>query len=136
MTVEDSYEYSTKGAWADVVGTFAGVLLLMAGGFGMLQGASAVANDALYSQGSDYLYNFDMTAWGWVHLVLGAIGIAVAVGILMRRSWAQVSGMIVAGLSMLANFAFIPHYPFWAITIIAINVLVIWALSTQLAHAE
>ncbi len=112
------------------------MILLVAGGFGMIQGASAVANDDLYSQGSDYLYQFDMTAWGWVHLVLGAIGVLVAVGILMRKSWAFVSGMLVAGLSMLTNFAFIPHYPFWAITLIALDVLVVWALSNQLGHAD
>lgn len=127
-------DYTTRGAWADVVGTFAGVLLLAAGAFGALQGASAVANDDLYSQGSEYLYDFDMTVWGWIHVTIGLASIVVAVGILMRRSWGQVTGMIVAGLSMVANFAFLPHYPFWALVLIAINVLIVWALSTQLAH--
>ena len=82
---------------------------------------------------ADYLYEFDLSTWGWIHLVLGLLGICVGVGILMRRSWAQLTGVMIAGLSMLANFAFLPYYPFWAMTIIALNVLVIWAL---IAHGR
>ena len=134
MSTKVPYEYSAKGAWADFVAMFAGVLLVIAGGFQMLQGLAAIANDDLYAQGSGYLYDFNMTAWGWVHLLIGAISVVVGVGIAIRQSWGQVSGMIVAVLSMLTNFAFLPHYPLWAVTVIAFDVLVIWALSTQLAH--
>jgi hypothetical protein len=136
MGAQDRWEYSTKGAWVDITSTFAGVLLLIAGGFGVMQGVAAVADDDLYAQGSDYLYKFDMTAWGWVHIILGLMAVVVATGILMRRSWGLVTGMVVAGLSMLANFAFIPRYPFWAITLIGVNVLVLWALSNELKHVD
>jgi hypothetical protein len=128
------YEYSRKGAWADFVGTFAGVMLIVVACFAILQGAAAVGNDNLYPEQADYLYDFDLGAWGWVHVVIGLLGIVVGVGILMRRGWAQLSGVLVAGLSMLTNFAFIPYYPFWAMTIIALNVLIVWALCTQFAH--
>ena len=116
---------------SDFISMFAGVLLLISGAFGTLQGASAIANDDLYSAGSEYLYKFDMTAWGWVHVVLGVLCLVVAIGILRGSSWAQVSGMIIAGLSAITNFAFLPHYPLWAITIIALDLLIIWALSAQ-----
>ncbi|WP_345518323.1 DUF7144 family membrane protein [Nocardioides conyzicola] len=116
----------------DLVSVFAGVMLLISGAFGILQGASAIANDDLYSAGSDYLYKFDMDVWGWTHVVIGVLCVVVAIGILRGSSWAQVSGMIIAGLSAVANFAFLPRYPLWAITVIAVDILVIHALSTQL----
>jgi membrane-associated PAP2 superfamily phosphatase len=119
----------------DVVGVLAGVLLLMSGAFEILQGAAAIANGDLYSAGSDFLYQFNMTVWGWVHLVIGVLSIIVGIGILGGRSWALVAGMIIAGLSAIANFAFLPHYPLWAITVIAVDLLIIHALSVQLRRA-
>jgi hypothetical protein len=127
-------DYSTKGAWADLVATFAGVLLLMGSCMELLQGLSAIANDDLYSEGSDYLYQFDTQVWGAIHLVIAVLSAVVAVGVLTRRSWGQVCGAIVAGLSMLINFAFLPHYPLWSMVVIALEALVIWALLTQLGH--
>ena len=128
------YEHSTKGAWADFTGTFAGGMLILVSGFAILQGGAAIGNDNLYPEVADYLYEFDLSTWCWIHLVLGLLGICVGVGILMRRSWAQLTGVMIAGLSMLANFAFLPYYPFWAMTIIALNVLIVWALCTQYAN--
>ena len=129
-------DYSTRGMAADFTATFAGVLLVITGGFDVLQGLSAIANDDLYAAGSEYLYKLDMTVWGTVHLIIGIISIVVGVGIATRASWAPVCGMIIAGLAMLTNFAFLPFYPFWAIVIIAFNGLVIWALSVQLRNYQ
>ena len=125
---------STKGMFADVTATFGGVLLLLASFFDILQGGSAVANDDLYAQGSDYLYKFDMTAWGWVHVILGVLGVAVAIGILVRAAWGQITGIMVASLSALTNFAFLPFYPVWSAFIIGFNAVVIWALCSQLKN--
>ncbi len=116
----------------DFVSTLAGVLLIVAATFEILQGAAAIANDDLYASSSEYLFRFDLTVWGWVHVVIGVLCFIVAVGILRNASWAQISGIIVAGLSAMANFAFLPYYPIWAIIVIAINVLIIYALSTKL----
>ncbi|KQW52550.1 hypothetical protein ASC77_24570 [Nocardioides sp. Root1257] len=129
-------DYSTRGMAADFTATFAGVLLVITGGFDVLQGLSAIANDDLYAAGSEYLYKLDMTAWGTVHLIIGIVSIVVGVGITTRASWAPVCGMVIAGLAMLTNFAFLPLYPFWAIVIIAFNGLVIWALSVQLRNYQ
>lgn len=123
------------GFMTDFMSIFAGVLLVIGAAFGILQGASAIANDDLYAAGSDYLYKFDMTVWGWTHVVLGVLGALVAIGIFLGTSWGRVCGMIVAGLSAIANFAFLPYYPLWAITVIAIDVLIIHALATQLKRS-
>lgn len=127
-------DHSTRGAVADITVAFAGVLLLVTSGMQILQGLAAIANGDIYAAGSDYLYQFDMTTWGIIQLVLGGLGVVVAIGILMRASWAQVVGMVIAGLSALTNFAFLPQYPFGAIVLIAANILVIWALSVQLRN--
>jgi hypothetical protein len=133
----DEYEYrSTKRTRADMAAQFAAVLLLVTAAFEVLQGISALADDELLVGGSDYAYRLDPTARGWIHVIIGVLLIAVAVGILARRSWAQVTGMIVAGSSMLANFAFLPIYPFWSLTVIAFNVVIVWALCTLLGPPE
>ncbi len=123
---------SGPGAFEYVVSPFAGFLLLIVSLLDILQGLSAVADDELYRQSEQYLYELDLTAWGWVHIVLGVLGVLVAVGILMRASWALFTGIIVASLSVLTNFMFLPVYPVWSAFIIGFNVLVIWALSNQL----
>jgi hypothetical protein len=122
---------STRRAGADVTARFAGVLLVVAAGFDMLEGAAAIANDDLYA-GTEYLYKLDMTVWGTVHLTIGLLSLVVAIGILRRADWAQIAGMIIAGLAMLTNFAALPLYPFWSIVVIAFYGLVIWALLAQL----
>ena len=129
-------DYSTRGAAADFTATFAGVLLVIAGAFDVLQGLSAIANDDLYAASSEYLYKLDMTVWGTVHLIIGIIGIVVGVGIATRASWAPVCGIVIAGLAMLTNFAFLPLYPVWGIIIIGFNALVIWALTVQMRNYE
>lgn len=127
-------DYSTKGFAADVTASFAGVLLIVTALLDILQGMSAIANDDLYSSGSDYLYKFDMDVWGWIHVVLGVIALAIAIGILKRTGWGQVGGMIVAGLGILTNFAALPHYPLWPMLVIAFYALVIWSLSAQMRN--
>ncbi|MDM7830779.1 DUF7144 family membrane protein [Cellulomonas edaphi] len=110
----------------------AGILLLMSSIMNIFQGISAIAKDDIYATTSKYLVEIDLTTWGWVHLVLGLAGVVAALGILVHAAWAQVVGIVVAGLAIVTSFAFLPHYPLWAVLIIAFNVFVIWALSVQL----
>lgn len=136
MNIESGHEidYSGRGAVADVTATFAAVLLLVTAFMDIIQGLAAINDPVYFVAGSDYAFEFDVTAWGWVHVILGVISVAVAIGIMTRQSWAQVVGMVIAGLAMLTNFAWLPHYPIGAAMIIAVNALVIWALSVQLKN--
>jgi hypothetical protein len=127
-------DYSTKGMVADVTGILAGTLLLMAALSDILQGLSAKANDDLYVAGNDYLYKYDTTTWSWVHLAVGASAVAIAIAIIMGASWGQVAGLIIAVVIVVTNFAFLPYYPFWSITVIALSGLVMWALCTRLSR--
>lgn len=133
QTRED-YESSTKGAWAYGIASFAGVVLLMLGLFQFIQGLSAALKDSVYVATSDYLYSIDLTAWGWIHMVLGALAVLVGLCILWGQTWARATGILVAVLSAVSNFAFLPYYPFWAILLLALDLLVIWALSSLVVN--
>ena len=124
---------TASGMWAVGIGTFAGIMLVLVGGLEILQGAAAIAKDAVYVTGIDYIYELDVTAWGWIHLALGAIAVAVGIGILMGQTWGLVGGIAIAVLAILFNFAFIPYYPAWSLIVMGLNILVIWACCRQLA---
>ena len=136
MTTEDTREYdsSTKGLVALGVTGFAGVMLATLGVFQILEAISALANDNLVLVGKEYAFQFDLTTWGWIHLILGIIAVAVGVGILMGQTWGRILGIMIAVLVSLANFAFLPYFPIWSLVIIGFSVFVIWALCTQLSN--
>ena len=125
---------SLRGFAADLTSIFAGILLLMTAFFNILQGLSAISNDDLFRAGNEYLYQFNMTVWGSVHIIMGVVSVPIAFGILKGTHWGRLAGIVVASLSILTNFAFLPHYPLWAMTIIAFDLLVIWALSVQMRN--
>ena len=134
-STSDARGRRTSNRAAVVVGQFAAVMLLATASVEVLQGVEALRSGELLATSGDQVYEIDLTVWGWIHVVIGILLVAVAVGILRRRSWGQVTGLVVAGLSMLANFAFLPYYPWWSVVSIAFGALVVWALCTQLRDA-
>ncbi|MGW2661268.1 DUF7144 family membrane protein [Nocardia tengchongensis] len=108
----------------------AGILLLVIGVLSILQGISAVASDDLLVVGYDYIYKLNTTGWGWIHIVLGIIEVIVAIGLLRGTTWGRTAALVLAALSIVENFLWIPYYPAWSILIIALDVVVIWAIST------
>ena len=130
-----SYEETTGGAWAFGVVTFAGVMLVTVATFQILEGIAAIAKDEVFVAGIDYVYKFDVTTWGWIHVVLGAIGLATGIGLLAGQTWARITGIALAVVGALASFAFLPYYPLWSILVIAFYILVMWALTTQLRRS-
>ncbi|MGW0037439.1 DUF7144 family membrane protein [Gordonia sp. NPDC003376] len=115
---------------AGVTTIAAATLLLVAGLLGLLQGISAVAKDDLIVVGPQYVYNLDVTSWGWIHIVVGIIAILVAIGMYTGATWARVIAIIIASLSLILNFLWLPYYPWWSIIIIAVDIIVIWAVAT------
>ena len=84
----------------------------------------------------NYVFEVNTTTWGWIHLILGAVVAFAGYSLFAAKTWARVAGVTLATLSAIANFFFIPYYPFWAILIIALDVWVIWALTRSLSSAE
>ena len=124
-----------KSPWASGLTVVAATFLVIGGIWHALAGLSAVVHDDVYVATPQYIYSFDLTAWGWIHILLGVLLIVAGIAVLKGQMWARVVGIIMACLSMLANFAFLPHYPLWSILIIILDVGVIWALATYRREA-
>ena len=107
---------------------FGGMMMILVGAFQVMMGIAGIVRDTFYVSSPNYVFEFDATTWGWVHLVLGLVVIAVGLGVLSGQTWGRIGGVIVAVLSALSNFAFLPYYPFWSALVIALDVFVIWAL--------
>jgi hypothetical protein len=108
---------------------FAASLLTLIGGFQLIAGLTAVINDEFFVATRNYAFDLDVSAWGWIHLAFGVLLLVTGFGLFARRAWAGVTAIFLAMLSAMANFFFIPYYPFWAIVVIALDVWVIWALT-------
>lgn len=106
------------------------VLLVTVGVLEILQGISAISEDDVTVVGPEYTYQFDLTSWGWIHLVLGVLVTAVGIMLFTGATWARVGAIVICSLSILANFLWLPHSPWWSIIIIALDVFVIWAVAT------
>jgi hypothetical protein len=115
--------------WAAHGITFAATMAILVGTFQIMQGLVAVLNDEFYLVTRNYTFDLDISAWGWIHLIIGAVMIIVAFGLYARALWAVIGAIGVAMLSTLANFFFIPYYPIWALLLIALNVWIIWSLT-------
>ncbi|AXI76581.1 DUF7144 family membrane protein [Peterkaempfera bronchialis] len=107
---------------------FAAVMMIFAGLMAVFEGVSAIAKDSLLVITRQYSYQFSLTGWGWIHLILGIVLALAGFALFTGALWARAVGVALAGLSMLANFAWLPWYPLWAIVVIALDILIIWAL--------
>ena len=102
--------------------------MIILGVFKVSVGIAALVDDQFYVVTPDYAYGVDVTTWGWIHLIVGVLVAAAGWAVIAGRMWGRVVGIMVAGLSALANFFFIPYYPLWSLLIITLDVFVIWAL--------
>ncbi|MEU6877463.1 hypothetical protein [Streptomyces sp. NPDC046712] len=118
-------------AWASGGTMFAGVLMLVIGVMDILQGIVAIAEDDVYTRVGDYIFKFDLTSWGWIHLCLGIVVAIAGAGILMGTGWGRIAGIALASLNVIAQFLFLPYHPWWALFSMAISIFVIWALATD-----
>jgi hypothetical protein len=118
----------TTSGWALGFILFAGLMMIMVGVWQALQGLVAIFENEFYVATRNYLFQFDATTWGWIHLLIGLVVAFAGWGLLSGRTWARVVAITLAVLSAIANFLFIPYYPFWSLLIIAVDVFVIWAL--------
>ena len=111
---------------------FAAVMMLLVGSFHVIQGLVALFKDEYYVVGSSGLVlNIDYTAWGWIHIVGGLVAVAAGVALFRGKMWARVLGTVVACVSAVVNVGFLAAYPLWSITVIALDVAVIMALTVH-----
>ena len=118
---------ATGDGWGLVV--FAGVMMILLGIFHALEGLTAILKDQFFVSTPNYLISVDVTTWGWIHLIGGAVVALAGFYVFSGAVWARAIGIVLAALSAIANFLFIPHYPFWSLLMVALDILVIWALA-------
>jgi hypothetical protein len=110
---------------------FAAMMMFLVGVFEAFTGLVAIFNDEFYVATQEYLFKFDQTTWGWVHLILGLVVAGAGLGLLSGRTWARGVAIVLALISAIVTFGFIPYYPIWALLIIALDVVVIWAVAVH-----
>jgi hypothetical protein len=106
---------------------FASVLLVVAGFFNMLYGIAAIANSHVFTANAHYVIG-DLRAWGWITLIISILQLVAAGGVLMGNQLARWFAVAVVGLNAIDMMFFIPAYPFWALTIIAVDVVALYGL--------
>jgi hypothetical protein len=119
----------TVSGWTVGLIVFAASIMIMVGAFQIIGGIAAIFDDQFFVVTQNYVFDLDATAWGWIHLLLGILIVFAGWGIFSGATWARATGMLLAILSAISNFTFIPYYPVWSIVIIALDVAVIYALS-------
>ena len=105
-------------------------MLIIGGAFQVIEAIAALVNDEYLLVLPNYVFSLDLTGWGVIHLLIGLILAAIGVFLLLGKGWARIAGIVVAGISALINFSWLPYAPLWAILLIGIDVLVIWALAS------
>jgi hypothetical protein len=122
----------TVSPWAHGIAVFAGIVMIVGGAFQALEGLAGVVNDKYLVVLPNYLYAFDLTVWGVLHLLVGVALLVIGIALLRGQTWGRVAGMIAAVISAILNFVWLPFSPWWALMIIAIDMLIIWALASYL----
>ena len=122
--------YPERSGWTGWI-AFAGVMMIIAGSLNLFYGIVAAVNDEWVVWSNRASVYLDISQWGWVHIVLGAIVLLAGFGVFSGNILARTVGVVVATVSLLVNFLFIPAYPVWAITVIVVDLLVIWALTAH-----
>jgi hypothetical protein len=137
MSVQEPTRRSPEpvSGWAIGGLAFAGVMLILIGFFQAISGLAAILEDDFFVVAPNYTFEVDVSAWGWIHLILGIVIVLAGFSVFAGKTWARVVGVAVAALAALANFFFIPYYPFWSILIIALAIWVIWSLTRPLEAA-
>ncbi|MCT2548209.1 hypothetical protein [Streptomyces atratus] len=107
----------------------AGALMMLSGPLSILVGASGIAEDNLFAASTRYVYRFDLTTWGVIHLVVGVALVVAGLAILTNKSWGRGAGVAAAGISLITQFMFVPYYPAWAIPVMALDLVILFALT-------
>jgi hypothetical protein len=111
---------------------FASLMMIMLGAFHAIAGFVALFQEEYFLVASSGLVvDVDYTAWGWTHLVLGAVVVAAGFAVLAGQMWARVVTVVVAMLSAVVNLAFLAAHPVWSMMMIAFDVLVIYAVTVH-----
>ncbi|MER6010574.1 DUF7144 family membrane protein [Streptomyces bluensis] len=119
---------TTRQNWASGGMVFAAVMLMIGGVLSIFRGIMGIAHDTIFVTTNSYVFKFDLTGWGWLHLALGIVAVLTSFGLLANAMWARITGVIIASFIFITDFLSLPYYPIWSVVMMALTGWVIWAL--------
>jgi hypothetical protein len=120
----DYYEDDERGyGWV----VFAGTLLLLIGSINVIQGIAAIGNANFFAHNTHYVFA-NLNTWGWIVLILGACQFLVGLGVFVKNQFSRWTGVVVLAANTIAQLLIMPAYPFWSLTLIAMDILAIYGL--------
>lgn len=122
--------YDQRTGWTGWV-AFAGVMMIIGGALNLFYGIIAAVNDDWAVWTNRAVVYLDISQWGWVHIIVGLIVLLSGFGVFTGNILARTVGVVIASISLVVNFFFLPAYPIWSIIVITIDALVIWALTAH-----
>ena len=131
VSAPDEYQSTYREQPTGWVGwiIFAAVFMIAVGVMNTIQGLAALfRDDAYWVTLNGAVVTFDVTAWGWIHLIFGILLVIVGALLIQGSTFARVLGIILVGLNMIAQFSWAPLYPFWSLILIAVDAVIIYAL--------
>ncbi|MFC3347726.1 hypothetical protein ACFOOM_09860 [Streptomyces echinoruber] len=128
--------WEARSVWATGWTAAAAVLMIFGGLMAVFEGIAAIAKDDIFVTTPNFTYEFSLTGWGWVHLILGILVALTGFALFSGAVWARAAAVVLAGLSMLANFAWLPYQPVWSIVLIVVDGFIIWALCSPRREAQ
>jgi hypothetical protein len=120
-----------RSGWAVGYTFFAAMMMVFLGSLHALAGFTGIIKDQAYAVSPNAIVSIDTTQWGWIHLIIGLIVLFAGFGLLSGAVWARTVGVIVALVAGFMSFLFIQWYPVWGITMVAVSIGVIWALTAH-----
>jgi hypothetical protein len=125
----------TPTAWLGWI-WFGGAMMILLGLFNVIEGLVALFNTRYYVVGPQGLLVFNLSNWGWIHLIIGVLAVVAGVALFTGALWARVVAVVLATINALAQLAFLSAYPLWATIVIALDVVVIWAVIVHGGEAK
>jgi hypothetical protein len=119
-------EQDSGSAWM----TFAGIVILLVAVLNIIDGIAAISKSGFFVQDAHYVFS-DLRTWGWIVLALGALQMLVGFGIWAGNQLARWTGIVIVSLNAIAQLLFIPAYPFWSLSIFALDLLVLYGLAAH-----
>lgn len=117
--------------WAIGFTAFAGFMMIMMGGWWIISGLVGLFNSEFYVVTLRWIFEFDISTWAWIHLIVGSIILVAGIFLFQGAVWARTVGVIIAVIAGLLSFAWLPYYPIWAILFIVVSIAIIWALTAH-----
>lgn len=117
--------------WAFGWMAFAAIMLIMGGAWWIMSGFIAILDDGFLVATREYVFQFDASTWGWIHLIVGIVLVAAGLGLFSGAVWARTVAVIVAAVAAVLAFAWLPYYPVWGIIFMVVSAGVIWALTVH-----